>query len=290
MTDDDPFASDDDEDDGCEEPPEPQLFAYEENKRVVVFADMLGFSKLTLKHSIEPDVFLELQRPGNVAFLRASLEDAHANLLSERFIRFHLLAAESAAQVRMVEDGESITFSDCAFFATNKLYAAAEYATTLVRSALEVQIPVRIGIAAGEFLVVRIRADFGMTNQDHIVQFLGSGVSLANATEHCGVKGCRILLHESAKALTAEAEQMGPFRNIRSPFQILPLPEEETKSKAGVFQEIGYLGHLSRQDELWKAVNEMAAASEDEEQIQYVATRNALNRMRAASGQPPFAP
>ena len=168
-----------------------------DHHRVVVFADMLGFSHLTEAHPVESDLFEELQRPSALEFLRATLEEMDASPLSERFIRFHLILQEAVRHARQTADGASIAFSDCAFYATATLANAFSYSIELVQACLASRIPLRVGIAWGEFLVVRSRSDIGMANQDYAMQFLGSGVTRAHAAEHCGVKGIRILLHPS---------------------------------------------------------------------------------------------
>lgn len=254
--------------------------------RVVVFVDMLGFSKLTEEHPLQPNIFEELQRPGAVEFLRASLEGMEANSLTERFIRFHLLIGQVAREVRLVEDGSSITFSDCAFFATDNLHYAIEYAWKVMYHTMEQRIPVRIGIGYGEFLVVRIKADFGLTNEDHVVQFLGSGVARAYAAEHCGIKGQRVLIHPSVERLF-EHEGHQPMYRSKTRWQFpMPLPDGELTNSAGVTKEINYLWHSKHDDMYWESVNEMRAVSPEVQHVHYDATLAAINRMRLTMDRP----
>lgn len=208
--------------------------------QVVVFVDMLGFSTLSENNEVEEQIYEELQRPGAVEFLTASLEDS--NQLSQRFVRFHLLIADVVREVRLQEDGTSITFSDCAFFATGRLHSGIEYAVGVMQRALHEHIPVRIGIAYGQFLVVRIKADFGFTNQDHVVQFLGSGVSRANAAERCGPKGLRILLHPSVLPLFTDKYHQ-PLYGSRLYFQPIPLTDNEQANRVGVTSEVNCYWH-----------------------------------------------
>jgi class 3 adenylate cyclase len=262
--------------------------------RAVVFVDVLGFAALTEKHEIDPDVYRELQRPGAIEFLRASLETMEASPLSEQFIRFHLLVEECVHECRLVEDSAVVIFSDCAFFATERVWYAIEFAAKVVQAALDNRVPVRIGIAYGGFVVVRAKSDFGMANQDHIVQFLGSGVTRAYAAERCGVKGMRILLHPSAQALLASKRHLtmnqtlgGDVFKYRSP---ILLPQHERTNRCGVAMEINYLWHPRHDDRYWEHVREMRSASAPDVAVHYDATEASLNRMRAALEREPFQP
>jgi hypothetical protein len=260
-----------------------EIFGQHKYDKVVAFVDMLGFSALTEDHRVEPDVLEELQRPGAIDFLTASLEGSNA--LSERFIRFHLIIEDAVRNARLPEDGSSITFSDCAFYAADKLHSVIDYAVHVMHRSLEERIPVRIGIACGEFLVVRIRADFGMANQDHVVQFLGSGVSRAHAAEHCGIKGLRILLHPSVMPLYTEhwyQEHLGPAP--RKYHDRIPLPAADCSNRAKVDHEINYIWHPRHDDNYWTAVQDLRDVAPAASQGHYAATIVAVNRMRQALG------
>ena len=264
-------------------------FGVHKYDQVVAFVDMLGFSSLTESHRVEPELFEELQRPGNVEFLTASLEGA--SLLSERFIRFHLIIADAVRNARLTEDGSSITFSDCAFYAADKLHSVIDYAVDVMHRCLEQRIPVRIGIGCGEFLVVRIRAEFGMTNQDHVFQFLGSGVSRAHAAEKCGIKGLRILLHPSVMPLYTEKwyrDHLGP--TPRKYYDRIPLPPVECENRARVDHEINYIWHPKHDDKYWAAIQDLNHAAPPAVRDHYEATMAAMNRMLEALGRPEFAP
>jgi len=249
--------------------------------KFVVFVDMLGFSALTEAHELDREVFAELQSPGAVDFLRASLESMKANQLSERFIRFHLLLEKVSHQCRLAHECSVITFSDCAFFASDDEEPAISFSTQVMQLALEDRIPVRIGVAYGEFLVVRIKADFGLTSQDHAVQFLGTGVSRAHAAEHCGVKGLRILLHPSVAAKSSKRERWA---------NPLHLPDDERRNRAGVENELIYLWHSGHDDDYWTAIQDLRDSSATEQSQHYDATVRAVNRMRRALGRPEFIP
>src|SRR3954471_1688012 len=79
-----------------------EQFGEHKYDKVVAFVDMLGFSALTEAHRIDPEQMEELQRPAAVEFLTASLEDC--DLLTQRFIRFHLLIEEAVKNARLPED------------------------------------------------------------------------------------------------------------------------------------------------------------------------------------------
>lgn len=266
-----------------------ETFGNHKYDKVVAFVDMLGFSSLTEEYRVEPEVLEELQRPGAIEFLTASLDGS--NPLSARFIRFHLIIEEAVRNARLPEDGSSITFSDCAFYAADKLHSVIDYAVDVMHRCLKERIPVRIGIACGEFLVVRIRADFGMANQDHVVQFLGSGVSRAHATEHSGIKGMRILLHPSVMPLYTEhwyRDHLGPVP--RKYHDRIPLPTVERGNRANVEHEINYIWHPRHDEDYWTAVQDLRDAASPAVQDHYTATISAVNRMRLAHGRPEFIP
>jgi hypothetical protein len=264
-----------------------EQFGEHKYDKVVAFVDMLGFSALTEAHRIDPEQMEELQRPAAVEFLTASLEDC--DLLTQRFIRFHLLIEEAVKNARLPEDGTSITFSDCAFYAADKLHTVVDYAVHVMHLALEERIPVRIGIGCGDFYVLRIKADFSMVNQDHVVQFLGSGVSRAHAAEQSGLKGMRIFLHPSVDILYTEQwyeDHLGPvpgkYRHRMS------LPDSELVNRCGATHEINYLGREERDEAYWRAVHELRTASADSQRNHYDAAAAALNRMRVALDRVPF--
>lgn len=292
MADDEPFDSSTDAATSADLEHAQRLFdAFGNHKydKVVAFVDMLGFSSLTEAHRVEPEVLEELQRPGAIEFLTASLEGS--NTLSERFIRFHLLIDEAVRHARLTEDASSITFSDCAFYAADKLHSVVDYAVDVMHRSLKERIPVRIGIACGEFLVVRIKADFGMANQDHVVQFLGSGVSRAHATEHSGIKGMRILLHPSVIPLYTEhwyRDHLGPV--ARKYYRRIPLPAGERDNRANVEYEINYIWHPRHDEDYWNAIQDLRDAASPTAQEHYVATISAVNRMRLELGRPEFIP
>jgi len=263
-----------------------ETFGQHKYDKVVAFVDMLGFSVLTEDHRVQPEVLEELQRPGAIEFLTASLEGSNA--LSEHFIRFHLIIEDAVRDARQRADGSSITFSDCAFYAADRLHSVVDYAVYVMHCSLEARIPVRIGIGCGEFLVVRIKADFGMVNQDHVVQFLGSGVSRAHAADS-GIKGLRILLHPSVIPLYKEhwyRDHLGPVP--RRYYDRIPLPAAECANRAKVDHEINYIWHPRQDDKYWTAVQDLQDAAAAAFQDHYAATIMAVNRMRQALGRPAF--
>jgi class 3 adenylate cyclase len=258
------------------------------SETIVVFVDLLGFTALLEKYELEPEVFEELQRPGNVEFLRASLETMEATPLSERFIRFHLLLADAVRITRLVHDCSVITFSDSAFLATANLSAAIDFACSLMHHALADRVPLRFGIAAGGFLVVRAKADFGMTMGDHAMQFLGSGVSRAYLAESCGVKGMRILLHPSTYALLDAPEHQPMVKSPHGYRLPIPVGDSEATNRASVDREVNYLWHPRHDETIRSGVLMLRDASPDDQHHHYSATLLALDRMRAVYGRPPF--
>ena len=264
-----------------------QEFGEHKYDKVVAFVDMLGFSALTQAYRLDPEHLEEMQRPSAVEFLTASLEDS--DLLTQRFVRFHLLIEEAVRNVRLPADGTSITFSDCAFYAADYLHSVVGYAVDVMHMALEQRIPVRIGIGCGEFYVLRIKADFAMLNQDHVVQFLGSGVSRAHAAEQCGLKGTRIFMHPSVGILYTERwyqDHVGPGQTKYK--CRLGLPEHDLPNRSRVTHEINFLGREERDHTYWQALQDLRASSDATQVAHYDASDAALNRMRTALGRDPL--
>ena len=67
----------------------------------------------------------------------------------------------------------------------------------LMRRLVKDEVPVRMGIGQGTFLVLRFRADVSLTIGEYAAQFLGTAVVRAHMAEKCGLKGMRVLLHPS---------------------------------------------------------------------------------------------
>src|ERR1700733_11002462 len=91
------------------------------SNRVVMFADMLGFSALTEANPIEFQKLHNLSRP-----LSLSVDDILSqNPLTKAFSRFHYSLKWAIMMAEMRHALTAITFSDSVFIATAYLFEAA---------------------------------------------------------------------------------------------------------------------------------------------------------------------
>lgn len=250
-----------------------------ERQKVVLFADLLGFGALTE------------QCPLDVAVLRSSdrLDTLFSqvfkpNPLTHAFMEFHRTIRGALQLANLKHSSTAISFSDSAFVATAHLHEAVGIATHLMKSLLRRGIPMRAGIASGSFEAVRFRSDISADGGDHAAHFLGTGVIRALASESCGIKGCRILLHPSATVLL-----MDPMHNPPHPASenVRYLECTPVESKVGALHEVDYWS-FGRTDEkaAWRAFQEMWDSAPEAERHHYLATAEAINRMRMNRGEP----
>lgn len=252
-----------------------------ERQKVVLFADLLGFGALTE------------QCPLDVAFLRSSDRlDAMfgevfqpPNPLTHAFAEFHRAIRWALQIANLKHSSTAISFSDSVFVATAHLHEAVGIAIYLMTSLLRRGVPMRAGIASGSFEAVRFRSDISPDGGDHAAHFLGTGVLRAHASESCGIKGCRILLHPSATALLTD-----PLHNPPDPasehVRYLECTPVESQNKIAALHEVNYWS-FGRTDEkaAWRALQDMWDSAPEAEHHHYRATAEAINRMRMKRGE-----
>jgi hypothetical protein len=183
----------------------------------------------------------------------------------------------------------AITFSDSVFIATTFLFEAVKMAVDLVQSLLQQRIPMRVGIAYGSFSAIRFRSDATVDGGDHAAHFLGTAVVRSHATEKCGVKGLRILLHPSAVSLLDDSTHNPPFSETERIRYMECSEEESSKAKEGVRYEIDYWRFKPTMEaKAWHALQEMWTAAPQSELEHCQATADAINRMRVGQGESPL--
>jgi len=262
------------------------------NNKVVLFADILGFAALTESYPLDVNRCMVGDRPLDYVFseiLSEVFKSSH-NDLARAFSDFHRSLRGVLNLARMRHHFTAITFSDSVFVATAHVYDAINIAIDLLQSLLPQKIPVRIGIAYGTFAAVRFRSDITPDSGDHAAQFLGTAIVRAHAAESCGIKGLRILLHPSIMPLLSDAHNnLMPTKNQSHPFRYLECSEKEQVNKASVLHEIDYW-HLprTREAEAWRGLQDMWNKAPLSEEEHYVATAEAINRMRIAQGHEPL--
>lgn len=250
--------------------------------QVVLFVDLLGFAALTEQHSLDEDSIRMFDRPLS-GDLDALLK-AQGNSLTRTFGSFHRSLKHALELASMTHPVTAISFSDSAFIATRHLYEVSAIAIDVVQSLVTQRVPVRMGIAYGSFAALRFRSDVTQESGDHAAHFLGTAVVRAHATESCGIKGMRLLLHPSAVSLLGE-----PFHNppdVRTPqIRTVNCSAAESDNAAGVTCEIDYWRFRpTAEADAWHAFQDMWTAAPPNVHNHYEATAQAINRMRMAQG------
>jgi hypothetical protein len=251
-----------------------------QQQKVVVFADLLGFAALTENHELDVMTLRNSDRLDSIfgtVFKR--------NPLTNAFTEFHRAVRAALQLSQLKHPATAITFSDSAFIATARLHQAVGIAVYLMRFLLRRGVPTRVGIASGTFEAVRFRSDVTADGGDHAAHFLGTGVVRAHATESCGIKGCRVLLHPGAATLLDEPAHNPPAPASEHVMQ-LECAASERQNRVGVLCEINYWSFRSTEEKAtWRALQDMWDEAPKTEHHQYQATAEAINRMRVARGE-----
>ena len=254
--------------------------------RVVIFADVLGFSALTEGNTLNVEALKALDGP-----FASNIDDlllAHQDPLARVFSAFHFSLRATLQLAQMRHRFTAITFSDSAFIATNHLVEATDLAVGLMQSLLSQKVPVRIAVAHGSFAALRFRSDITAGGGDHAAHFLGTGVVRANAAEGCGIKGLRILLHPSAEALLNDPAHNPPIARERR-VRIVDCSPTEISNTVGVTHEVDYwrFGRTA-EAKAWHALQDMWKDAPAVAVRHYEATAEAIRRMWIAQGEAPL--
>ncbi len=259
------------------------------SNRVVVFADMLGFTVLTEEHPIDLQMLQTYSRRFSLTL--DDILSGSRNPLTTAFSNFHESLKWAIDGARGRHPLTAITFSDSVFVATNYLFEATSFAVNLAQSMLSRKIPVRMGIAFGSFIALRFRSDVSADGGDHAAQFLGTAVVRAYQAEKCGIKGMRILLHPSVESLLADSTH-NPASPPHGTCPVRPLECSNTEraNKASVRYELDYwdLATMKESRNTWHALQDMWMVAPDFTMEHYQATAEAINRMRIAQGETPL--
>jgi len=243
----------------------------------VLFADMLGFKQLVLRHRVPyPEnlefrgrIFARPERPNPAA--------ATGNPLGEAFRTFHRTANDCLNYKVWRAPVSVIIFSDSLFLATTNAEDCMEFTETMMIKGLNRDMPLRMGIGLGSF----VRYGFAYEDDPNVkyssAQFFGSGVVHAVDAEG-SIKGIRVAVHPSAVAALTP----------NHPTRLVPLPASQVTANAS--HELNYIpqypdpvGDLQFHGEIRAKVHELAAAAPKEPrvQIQYTEAISALDRMAA---------
>lgn len=259
-----------------------------DQRRVVVFVDMLGFAALTEKWALEPRRLVEGSRSFSFGVPDEVLTSA--NELTNAFVSFHNSIEVAITFARMARPLTAVTFSDSVFIATAYPSDATGLAVELVRKALSRALPLRIGIALGSFAAIRFRSDITTDGGDHAALFLGTAVVRAYQAEKCGIKGIRILLHPSVEPLFVRSASNPHSATVTGDWHsVLRCTEDECSNPAGVQYELDYWDLApTAERNAWHAIQDMWASAPACAREHYESTARAVDRMRVAKGQPPL--
>jgi len=258
------------------------LVARTDKNTVMMFVDMLGFAALIRAHpDIDEHTLTHIDRLSRRVPYHG---------LAAQFINFHQIIEnefeEFAAQLFAGASPQAVTLADSAFITMPSLKDAAATAARIMRSFITAEVPVRIGIGCGSYLLLRFEAKSETRAATYTSQFLGTAVVNAQEARHSQVRGLRILLHSSASPL-ATVEDVDPP-------QLLPLSDSAGSAPVGepqaAWAEINYSspGDANVDDELMAALRRMKDAAGEKASHHYTATFEAFNQMRAARGRPPL--
>jgi hypothetical protein len=254
--------------------------AHTENT-VMMCLDLLGFADLVRAHpDIDEHTFTHVDR--------LSRKQPFGGLAAQ-FVNFHQIIENEfqqfAAQLLSGAAPQAVTLADSAFITMPSLKDAAATAARLMRALITAEVPARIGIGCGTYVMFRFQAAAETHPAVYTSQFLGTAVVNAQDARQSNVKGLRILLHPSASAVATDEDMDPP--------QLLPLAAgsgSAPRSDPRAWAEINYSspGDAHGDDELIAAMRRMKEAAGAKASHQYSATFDAFNQMRAARGRPPL--
>lgn len=281
------------------------------SEKVVLFADMLGFSDLIEKYPIDLDEMKARSRPlsvENISYIFDGFPDYFdpktfplcrtpekmkkpENRLSKIFVNFHESIKWAIEMAKMRHPITAITFSDSVFISTNYLFESVQIAVDLVQDLMSRKVPLRVGIAYGSFEALTFKSDISIDGGDHASQFLGTAVVRAHLAESCGIKGIRILLHPSAIPLLKDKTHNPESQSaVSQPVNYLECNEKEQKNKADVHYEVDYWRFRTKRgaEGSWKGLQDMWKTAPEDKTVHYIATAEAIERMRVSHGEEPL--
>jgi len=245
--------------------------------KIVLFLDVLGFSDLTVENKLDIDAIKDAGGPIHKRINYIFTGNNIPNKLTETFASFHSTLEGGLNLTRLQCDFTSITFSDSAFIVTNNLNDAVTTINYLMQRFLICGVPVRAGIALGTFEAIRFKSDIKPESGEHASHFLGTGVVNACRAESCSIKGMRILIHPSIEKL---------FKKIPNNKSLLQdCDNTEINNSIGVKRELNYWDYnVTDEKTAWRMFQKMWKEAPEESKKHYLATANAIQKMRIAKG------
>ena len=189
----------------------------------VLYADMLGFKRLVLRHKVPYPEHLDYRDRAIGHTLGSML--MYGNPLGEAFKAFHGGIELLINQINWTTQVSLVVFSDSLFLATTAGKDCMGFAEQMMTYTIGQETPMRMGVGYGSFVPYGLAFEESPRVKLFSSQFFGSGVIYAVAAEK-QLKGLRIALHRSAAdVLSQPAADMYDLQHL--PEQVLPLPAAE---------------------------------------------------------------
>jgi hypothetical protein len=245
----------------------------EDEPRTLIFVDMLGFAELTRRNPTRvvdhgPD------------------EDGYSasgtTALQSRVVRFQRILEHVLNEQTLQGGASAMVFSDCAYIDVHTSLRAARVAVELMLLFNKADVPVRIGLGRGTCYGFKYSVDVSGADMVTKALFAGTAVVFAHAAEHCGAKGCRILVHSTAEEDLRRVGSHPPLvtlpakvRDIEVELCYLPSDLQDYEQKPYADRDLQILRHIQRMETDSEPL-------EDKDRVQYTESRAAIERMRTA--------
>lgn len=249
----------------------------EDEAQTLLFADILGYARLTESHPRRVDRAIDSE---------TGFHSASTSPLQNQINAFYSVLNQQIQHEGMNGKLQAMLFSDCAFVAAGNSLRTALIAVQMMRECIKRQVPVRMGLGRGTFYLLGMSTESDGQTLISRSRFGGTAVVRAHSAEQCGNKGMRIFLHPSL-------EMERPL--IENRIRVLPLTDTQDCRGGVVSGELDFLyeakpaGQLPAASEedmlLFERVSLMASGVAAEFQNQYTATWSAMNRMRVANAR-----
>jgi hypothetical protein len=201
----------------------------------VLFADMLGFKQLVLRHKVPFPKHLDFRDRAFMGTL-ASASNV-GNPLGDAFTAFHGGIELTVNNSSWSTQCTLIVFSDSLFLASTSWHECLSFAERLMTYCMGQEVPMRMGIGHGSFVPYGLAFEERPRFKLFSSQFFGTGVIYAvEAEKH--LKGLRIALHKSATE--ALLQPSDAFSMPLHPYKTLALPVYERSAE--ITHEWNYLG------------------------------------------------
>ncbi len=194
----------------------------------VLFADVLGFKRLVLRHKVPFPEHLDFRDRAIGRTLGGLIN--YGNPLGEAFTAFHGGIDIIANQMPWSTQVSLIVFSDSLFLATESALDCMSFGERLLRYTIGQATPMRMGIGYGSFVPYGLAFEESPRIKLFSSQFFGTGVVHAVGAEK-QLSGIRIAIHRTASDVINNDDTLRP--------RLIALPEADACED--VEYELNYL-------------------------------------------------